>query len=92
MSKIVATSFTSYALTEDEFLRASMLSSSQQQVIQNELANAAEQILNLEYDPSAPLKFVQDDSFLKGQLSVLRMLLIRSEEAEKAILTLAQNS
>jgi len=92
MSKIIPTSFTSYELSEEEFLRSSILNFEQKRVIQNEISAVAEQILNLEYEPSAPLKFVQDDSFLKGQLSVLRMLLIRSEESEKAVLDLARNS
>jgi hypothetical protein len=85
-------SFTSYDLTDSEVLQGSILNDLQIQVIQNEMAQVAEQILQLAYDPLNPQKFVQDDSFLKGQLSVLRVMLMRSSESKEAIIRLAQQS
>jgi hypothetical protein len=85
-------SFTSYDLTDSEVLQGSILNDLQIQVIQNEMSQVAEQILQLSYDPLNPQKFVQDDSFLKGQLSVLRIMLLRSSESKEAIIRLAQQS
>lgn len=82
MAQITTSSFTTWKLTDQETLEGSVLSNPQKFLIQNELANVAEQILALEYKTLEPLKFAQDDSFLKGQLSILRFLLLRSDESE----------
>jgi hypothetical protein len=92
MSRPINNSFTSFDLTDSEILQGSILSVNQKQVIQNELSQVAEQILALEFDPINPLKFTQDDSFLKGQMSVLRVMLLRSDESEKSLLNLARES
>lgn len=92
MSRQINNSFTSYDLSEAEILQGSILSVQQKQVLQNELSQCAEQILALEFVPTNPLKFTQDDSFLKGQMSVLRVILLRSDEAEKSLLAQARES
>ena len=78
-------SFTSYDLTEREVLEGSVLSITQKQLIQNDLAATAEQILNLVYDPTSPLEFVQQDANFKGYMQALRAILARSDEAEVAL-------
>ena len=74
--------FTHWNLSALEVLQGSILSSQQKQVLQNELANIAEQVVNLEYAPENPLAFVQHDAHLKGQMAVIRFLLLRSDESE----------
>lgn len=78
--------FTRYSLSEREELDGRILSALQEQVIQNQLSMIADTILNLAYDPSHPLEFVQQDAHAKGQMSVYRYLLDASEEAKKALL------
>jgi len=92
VSKIIAGTFTYYQLTDREVLAGSILTSDQKAVIQNELAQAADNKLNLDFDPLNPTKFAQDEAFLKGQMSILRVLLLRSDESEHQLLNLANSS
>ena len=73
--------FSTYSFTEEELLQASILSPIQIQLIQSDMAQIAENILALEFDPENPQKFVQNDAHLKGQLAAYRYLLLRSEES-----------
>ena len=45
----------------------------------------ATNVLNLEYDVQNPLKFAQDEAFLKGQIQVLTYLLDASDSAESML-------
>lgn len=82
MATLKTNTFTAYEFSDRELLSGSILSGEQKNVIQNELANIAEQRLNIDYDPEKPLAFVQQEAFLKGQISILRVMLLRSEECE----------
>ena len=68
MAKLIPNAFSTFELTEDEDKQGSILTITQQQVIQNKIAEAAQQQLNLVYDTKDPLKFVQEQAYLKGQL------------------------
>ena len=74
--------FSSYAFTREEELKASILTHLQKARIQSQLSEVAESILALSFDPLNPTKFAQDDAFLKGQLSILRVMLLSSDESE----------
>lgn len=74
--------FSAFSFSEEELLSASILSPIQIQLIQTDMAQIAENILALEYDPLNPQSFVQNDAHLKGQLASLKYLLLRSEESE----------
>lgn len=74
--------FNSYEFTEEELLSASILTPLQKCLIQSDIAQIAEQILNLKFDPLNPQAFAQDDAHQKGQLAAYRYLLLRSEESE----------
>jgi len=82
-------SFQTFPLSGTNLLQGQIFSELQKQVIQNEIAQIAEQIISLNFDPTNPHKFVQDDSFLKGQIQVLQYLLTRSEEAKETLKQLA---
>jgi len=84
--------FTSWSLSEQEVLSGSVLSFPQKQVIQNQRAQIAEQILALTFDPLNPVQFAQDDAHLKGQLSALNYLLLLSDESESALKALSSAS
>ena len=83
--------FSNWELTEEEQLNGQILTISQSQVLQNELANVADQKLNLTFDPLNPVKFAQEEAFLSGQMSVLRLLLDRSKPSEEELRNRAAN-
>jgi hypothetical protein len=74
--------FQSWTLTPEEFLQGGLLTSLQKQVIQNQIAQVAAQKINLEFIPTEPLQFAQQEAHLRGQLDALSYLLTLSEEAE----------
>ena len=85
-------SFTFHNLSDTDKLNGAILTDLQKRVIDNEVATIAEQILLLKYDPNNQLRFVQDDSFLKGQLQAYQYLLLRSDDSQQALLKIAQQS
>jgi hypothetical protein len=89
--KQIPNSFTSYEFSDREILEGSVLSALQIAVLQNELANIATNKLNLDYDPRNPLKFAQDEAFLKGQMSIINVMLLRSSDSEITLQKLAGN-
>lgn len=82
MAKIGIGTFTHFDLTREDTLRGSVLNLDQRQLLQNDLAQIADSRLNLDYDPESPLKFTQNEAFLKGQMSIIRVMLLRSDESE----------
>lgn len=92
MAQQIPNSFSSYELSEAEVLQGSILNPAQKLVVQNELSMVSQQILDLRLDPLNPMSHVQEDSYLKGQMSILRLFLLRSEESEHKLLNLAHNS
>jgi len=74
MSYTLPTSFTKTHLSQEELQSAITFSPSNLAFIQNLIAQTAEEILGLKYDPSSPLYFVQRDAELKGQLGILNYL------------------
>ena len=81
----IVNSFTSYNLSPKEILSGSVLNQEQQMVLQNEHALVAEQLLSLDFDPAKPNNFLQEQAFLRGQMSILRVMLLRSEESQKTL-------
>ena len=82
MSTMIPNTFSSYSFTPEEEIQARLLSTLQKQNIQNQISMVATNVLNLEYDVQNPLKFAQDEAFLKGQIQVLTYLLDSSDSAE----------
>lgn len=83
-------SFNYIELTEQQQTEGQILSTNQKNVIQNQRAAIAEELLGLEFDPANQLKFVQQQSFLQGQLAVFKWLLDASTVAESVLVELAQ--
>lgn len=92
MGSQTLSTFSRFNLTEEEILQGRILNLYQKQVIQNELADIADQLLALDYDPTNNLKWIQDNAFLKGQLGLFRQMLEASEAAETALLNSVQNT
>jgi len=89
MAKITQGTFSHYELSRREVLAGSILTADQVALLQNELSQIAESRLNMDFDPTNPLKFAQDEAFLKGQMSIIRVMLLRSSESEQQLRNLA---
>lgn len=84
MATMIVNSFTTYELTEEEELHGTILTTAQEQVLQNKRAMIAEEKLALEFDPERPKDFIQQDAYKKGQLDLITYLLDASEAAKVA--------
>ena len=83
MATIIPHSFNRYQLTEQEELTGFILNQNNLVAFQNKLADICDNILNLEYDPNNPIKFAQDDAFLKGQKQLIEYLLDMHTESTR---------
>lgn len=84
MTAQLITTFTAFALTEEDTLEGSIYTSLQTKVLQNMLAAVAESKLALEYDVTNPSSFIQQEAFLAGQLAILRQLIDTSASCAEA--------
>lgn len=83
-------SFLRYSLTPDELTVGSILTTLHKQCIQNQIAEAAEQRINIRIDPQNPLSSVQEEAELCGRILALRYLIELSDASELALQTSAQ--
>lgn len=83
MAQIKTTSLTRWDLTEQEITNGTILSQEHKYVIQNLIADATEEKLNLTFDPTNPMNFMQREAELTGQIGILKVLLDSSLEAEQ---------
>jgi hypothetical protein len=83
--------FQSWVLTPEEFLAGSILTITQKQVIQNQIAQLAMTRLNFKIDVQNPLAILQEEADLKGQILALQYLLTLSASSEAQMNPGAQN-
>lgn len=81
MSTLISNSFSTYELTDKEALQSAIFTTLQLQNLQNQLANAAEEKLRLDFDPNNPSRFIQQEASLRGQMDILTFLIEASESA-----------
>ena len=81
MSTLIPNRFSTYELTAQEALQGAVLTTLQKHVLQNHLANAAMEQVNLEYDALNPTKFAQEQASLKGQIDAYSFILDSSDVA-----------
>jgi EcoRII C terminal. len=74
--------FTTYNLSEADRLQGSILTTLQSQVIQNRIAQLAEEIV-LVSASATDEKYFEKLNFQKGQIAELRAMLDASEQAEQ---------
>jgi hypothetical protein len=79
--QIIQNTFTQYELTPEELITGYSLSPEQRAVIQNDIAEAAQQKVGLKYDPMQPLLFAQKEAELQGRINILQYMLTRADEA-----------
>ena len=85
MAHLINNSFSTYELTNQEELEGSILSITQKQVIQNQIAMFAERKIAIRYDPSDPVVFAQEEAECKGAIDALKWLVAISTTAEEAM-------
>lgn len=83
-------SFLRYDLTPEELLVGSILTTLHIQCIQNQIAEAAEQRINIRIDPQNPLASLQEEAELQGRILALKYLITLSENAEAQLVQSAQ--
>lgn len=74
--------FQSWVLTPTELFNGQILSITQKQVIQNQIAQMCVERINLVLDPNNVSAFVQRDAELKGSIGALTYLINLSISAE----------
>lgn len=79
MADLAPTSFTRWILTDEEEKQGSILTIGQIQVLQNQLADIAEEKIALEIDPSQFDSYLQREAGLAGQMAIIKHLLDQSE-------------
>lgn len=89
MSYMIPSPFTFVHMDEMEKLSGYALTQVHEDVIQNDLAEIAQQLLTLSFDAEHPTKFLQEQAYLKGQLEMLQNMLARSKEAQKLLVDVA---
>lgn len=77
------TLFASWNLSEQELMQGSILSTPQEQVIQNQIAQLAQEKTLLKFTPSDIHTFLQREAELQGSISALQFLLTTSAEFKK---------
>ena len=73
--QLIPHSFNKYLLTDEETRSGHILTESNKAVIQNLIADAAQGKINLTLDPQNLNAYIQQESFLKGQIEILNYLL-----------------
>lgn len=90
-TNLSTTEFTSFNLSERDTIESKTFTDIQRMGLINERSNIARQLLVLDYDPTNPHDFGIQQSYLRGQLSVITYLLDADEVARKELLTLIQS-
>lgn len=68
-------SFVRYEMTEPEIKTGSVFTLDQRAVMQNLIADAAEEKIALTFDTNNPQQFIQREAELTGQIGILKYLL-----------------
>ena len=87
MPKLVPNSFTSYEFSEEEVTQACYLPELTKMYFESLRSRYSEEKLHLDYNPDSPLKFMQQEAELKGQLLLLDLILANHEEAVQKLST-----
>ena len=85
MAQEVPTLFSKFILTDEEELAGTAFSISQRCVMQNLIAQAAEEKVRLTFDPLNPNAFIQREAELQGAIITLSNLLARNDELTAAM-------
>ena len=73
--------FTEFALSDDEIISGSLLSSEQKALLQNDLADLAMRRANIKHDLNNPGPSLLEDAALVGQINFIQYLFTRNDSA-----------
>lgn len=90
MAELKLSTFSSFNQSAQEELAGSSFSTDNKQFLQNLICLTAEQIIALTPDANNYPAFIQQEAFLKGQLSGYKYLLDASAASEQTLLELAK--
>ena len=83
-------SFTTFELSEQEQINCAVLNAGQAQLLQNDLAMAAQQLLNLDAPTAESLAdFTRNWASIQSRIVTIREILDRSEQARETLERLA---
>lgn len=82
MANIVATSLTAFELTDEEDKLGRILTQNQKQVIQNEVALCAEELLLMKLDGPDPTTFIHARAFTQGKMEAFKWLIDTAKSIE----------
>lgn len=77
--------FTTYEFTDEELLEACKLTILQKAFIQHQLGIAADDKLNIKFDPKTPEVFMQDEAHITGQIFAYQFLLSSADWSAEQI-------
>lgn len=83
----IPTSFTRIKLTDVDVIHGQQLGQLQKNVIQNRMADIAEEIINLTFSENKDDKYGLQLSYLQGQLHILNMQVLESDAANNVIIS-----
>lgn len=85
MAHQIPSTFTRYSLTQEEQNSGQTLTTTNLQVIQNLICDAAEARLALTYDAANSVKWAQQEAELQGQIGILKLLVEMSQVSSPSI-------
>lgn len=86
MAELAVNNFAAWRLSEDEEKEGSIFTITQTQVLQNELSIVADSLIALQYTPSEPLAYAQQEAELRGKLGFIQYLLERSIALQQPVI------
>jgi len=91
MSSLVPSRFQRYKFSEEEEIQGALLTTLQLEVIRNEQAIKAEEVLNLKLEEGKEKEFFQQQASLEGQISAYGYLIAKHEWAQDVMESRANN-
>lgn len=85
MGCLIENVYSCYEMTEEEMLVGAILTNTQQQVLQNEIALVAHELLDITLDTQKLEDYYQEQAYKKGQLDALNYRLEASVAAEEEL-------
>ena len=93
MAVLEVNSFTSYKMSDEEQLSTAVLTVGQEQLIQNDMAMAAQQLLNMDAPTEETIvDFSRNWASIQSRIRTLQELLDRSQRARETLERLASLS
>lgn len=84
---VIPTSFTRVALSEEQVTQGKLFHQQQLDVMQNRMADIAEEVINLTFSENKDDKYGLQLAYLQGQLSIISLQVAESVEANHNLIS-----